>query len=208
MGRVVKRFCGGLLIFLGEGRRRGRLDIPGEPSEVILVIGEDVTDGGIVWSVRGGKFFGVANLIEVNGFFEKAVGDYGAESCGGLVYGSGRPEAELKPTELTNSVEVFGTASVSEFSAVLGTFVVVACAEFVLDYLLAFDFEFAAVEGVGDIEGVLNLGGGSFIHGVFFSFSFFLSFPFRTAGRGRPRRGGPLHTHGLSPGGGHRPRRG
>ena len=149
-----------------------------EPSEVILIVGEDVTDGGAVGGVAGGKFFGVANLIEVNGFFEKAVGDHGAESCGGLVYGSGRPEAELKPAELTNSVEVFGTASVGEFSAVLGTFVIVACTEFVLGYLLAFDFEFAAVEGVGDIEGILNLGGRSFTHGIYsspflFSFLFF-----------------------------------
>lgn len=160
-------------IFLGAV-----LDVAVELSEVILIVGEDVTDGGAVGGVAGGEFFGVANLIEVNDFFEKAVCDYGTEGRGGRIYWSGRPEAELKPAELANSVEVFGATSVSEFSAVLGAFVVVACSEFVLGYLLALDFKFAAVEGIGDIEGILNLGGGSFIHGAFFSFSFFLSFSF------------------------------
>ena len=191
-------------IFLGAV-----LDVAVELSEVILIVGEDVTDGGAVGGMAGGEFFGVTNFIEVNGFFEKAVGDYGAKCRGGCVYGGGRPEAELKPAELANSVEVFGATSVSEFSTVLGTFVVVTCTEFVLGYLLALDFEFAAVEGVGDIEGVLNLGGGFFIHGVFFSFSFFLSFSFKTANRRRLlRRGEPLHILCLSPGGGRRPRRG
>lgn len=141
-------------IFLGAV-----LDVAVEPSEVILIVGEDVTDGGAVGGGAGGEFFGVANLIEVNGFFEKAVCDDGAKCRGGCVYGGGRPEAELKPAELANSVEVFGSASVSEFGAVLGAFVVVACSEFILGYLLALDFEFAAVEGVGDVKGVLNLGG-------------------------------------------------
>lgn len=52
-------------IFLGAV-----LDIPFELSEVILVFGEDATDGGAVGGVAGGEFFGVANLVEVDGLFE------------------------------------------------------------------------------------------------------------------------------------------
>lgn len=145
----------------------GGLDVAVEPPEVILVVGEDAADGckGLTFGgKRGGEFLGIANLVEVNGLFEKAIGDYGAKGCGGLVYGGCRPKEELKPAELTNSVEVFGSTSVSELGAVLGAFVVVARAEFVLGYLLALDFEFAAVEGVGDVKGVLNLRGGLGLH--------------------------------------------
>ena len=149
------------------------LDVAVEPSEVILVFGEDVTDGGAVGGRAGGKFFGVANLVEVNGFFEKTIGNDGAKCRGGCVYGGGRPEAELKPAELTNSVEVFGSASVSELGAVLGTFVVIARAEFVFGYFLALDFEFAAVEGIGDVKGVLGFGC-SFLHKSLFSLVSFL----------------------------------
>ena len=143
------------------------MNVTVEPSKVILVIGEDAADSckGLTFGgKRGGEFLGIANLVEVNGFFEKAIGDYGAKSCGGLVYGGCRPEAELKAHKLTNTVEVFGSTSVSELGAVLGAFVVVARAEFVLGYFLALDFEFAAVEGVGDVKGVLNLRGGLGLH--------------------------------------------
>lgn len=46
------------------------LDVSVEPSEVILIVGEDVTDGGAVGGVAGGEFLGVANLVEVDGLFE------------------------------------------------------------------------------------------------------------------------------------------